>query len=216
MKTTAYFLRILGPIAVGVILGGACRAQSSLTSTPNTTGPFGFTCGMSTQAITRVVGSLKNDGVNEYSTSAAPKPYPNVGYYSLTIFPTRGLVKVKAETNDIDTDAEGADVIKAFHAIESDLIQQYGKPTRQEDFLKPGSVWAGQDEWTVSYMKKERTLSSDWVFPNPKGCVTAIDLTAEVAAVNIGEIAISFEFQGYRPSQELRSWMSPATSRSSK
>lgn len=201
MKTTAYFLRVLVLIAVVVILGGICRAQSSLTLNRNITGPFGFTCGMSTQAITSLVGPLKNDGVNEYSTSTAPKPYPNVGYYSLTISPTQGLLRVKAETNDIETDSDGADVIKKFNAVESDLAKQYGKPTRQEDFLKPGSIWAGQDEWTISYMKKERTLSSHWEFPNPNGCVTAIDLTAEVADPNIGAILISFEFKGYNPSQ---------------
>ncbi|MGO8720605.1 MAG: hypothetical protein ACLQMO_15540 [Acidobacteriaceae bacterium] len=201
MKTTAYFLRALLPIAVGIILGGVSPAQSSSTLNQNTTGPFGFTCGMSQQAITGMVGPLKDEGVNEYSTSAAPKPYPNVGYYLLTISPTQGLVMVKAETNDIETDTDGVDIIRQFHAIETELTKQYGQPTRRDDFLKPGSIWAGQDEWTTSYMKKERTLSSHWAFSNPEGCVTAIDLSAEVADPNIGAILISFEFKGYNPSQ---------------
>jgi hypothetical protein len=196
MKTTGNLLRILALLAVGVIAGSLCRAQSSSPRKQKPAGPFGFTCGMTTQAITGLVGPLKQEGVDEYSTTTAPKPYPNVGYYSLTISPAQGLLRVSAETNDIQTDSDGADIIKEFHAIESDLTQQYGKPTRQEDFLKPGSVWAGQDEWTLSYMKKQRTLASHWTFPAPKGCVTAIDLIAEVADTNIGEVMMRFDFQG--------------------
>ena len=98
--------------------------------------------------------------MDQYSTATAPTPFPNVGYYLLTISPTQGLLKIAAETNDIDTDTNGEDLNNQFHTIEAELTKQYGKPTRQEDFLKPRSIWGGEDEWTLSYMKKERTLSS--------------------------------------------------------
>lgn len=205
MKTAAYFLRPFALIAV--VLVSVSSAQSSSTSSQNMAGPFGFHCGMSRQAITGLVGPLKDEGVNEYSTSAAPKPFPNIGYNLLTVSPTQGLVKVSAVTNDIYTDSDGADLIRQFHTIEADLIQQYGKPTRQEDLLKPGSIWAGQDEWTISYMKKERTLASAWVFPNSTACVASIELTVEVAAPYAGVVQISFGLQGYSP---------PATSQTQK
>jgi hypothetical protein len=197
MKTTAYFLRTLSAIVVGIFLGSVSPAQSTSTATQNTAGPFGFSCGISKQAITGLVGPLKDEGVNEYSTATAPTPFPNVGYYRLTISPTQGLLKVSAETNDIDTDTTGAELINQFHTIEADLAKQYGKPTQQDDSLKPGSIWAGQDEWTLSYMKKERTLSSHWVFSAPNQCVTSINLTAEVANQTTGAILIGFEFKGY-------------------
>jgi hypothetical protein len=197
MKTASYALRIIFLLTIAIVQSGVSRAQSVSTPNPNMPGPFGFTCGMSQQAITGLVGPLKNEGVNLYTTSTAPNPYPNVGGYSLTIFPTQGLLRVQAETNDIETDSGGADLVAQFHKIETELTKQYGKPTRQDDSLKPGSIWAGQDEWTTSYLKKERTLSSHWIFPNPAGCVTAIELTAIVINPNDGAIAMDFELKGY-------------------
>jgi hypothetical protein len=202
MKTVAYFFRTLVLVAIAIFLGGISSAQSTSTPTPNTSGPFGFSCGATKQAISSQVGSLKDEGVNQYSTSTAPTPFPNVSYYLLTISPTQGLLKVSAETNDIETDTTGVDLVNQFHTIETELTKQYGKPTRQDDFLKPGSIWAGEDEWTLSYMKKERTLSSHWVFSTPNQCVSSIDLTVEVANQTTGAILIEFEFKGYVPPLE--------------
>ena len=201
MKHTGHFLHTLGGLAFAVVLVGTVSAQTT-SRAASTTGPFGFSCGASKQAVSSLVGPLKEEGVNQYSTATAPNPFPNVGYYLLTISPTQGLLKVTAETNDIDTDATGADLINRFHAIEAALTKQYGKPTRQEDFLKPGSIWAGEDEWTLSYMKKERTLASHWVFTPPNLCVTSIDLTAEVANQTTGAILIGYDFTGYVPSPD--------------
>ena len=196
MKTACYFLRGLCVVAIAIFFGGLSTAQTT-SPAANATGPFGFTCGANKQAISSQVGSLKEEGVDQYSTATAPTPFPNVGYYLLTISPTQGLLKVAAETNDIETDTTGVDIINQFHTIEAELTKQYGKPTRQEDFLKPGSIWAGEDEWTLSYMKKERTLASHWVFTPPNHCVTSIDLTAEVANQTTGAILIGFDFNGY-------------------
>lgn len=201
MKTTIYFSRALYGIAIAVVLVGVSPAQT-ISPGASSTGPFGFTCGANKQAISTMVGPLKEEGVNQYSTATAPTPFPNVGYYLLTISPTQGLLKIAAETNDIDTDTTGADLINQFHTIEAELTKQYGKPTRQEDFLKPGSIWAGEDEWTLSYMKKERTLASHWVFTPANHCVTSIDMTAEVANQTTGAILIGFEFNGYVPTPE--------------
>ncbi|MGC2252810.1 MAG: hypothetical protein WA626_19210, partial [Acidobacteriaceae bacterium] len=195
------FSRTLCGIAIAVVLVGVSPAQTT-SPAANSTGPFGFTCGASRQAISTMVGPLKEEGINQYSTATAPTPFPNVGYYLLTISPTQGLLKIAAETNDIDTDATGADLINQFHTIEAELIKQYGKPTRQEDSLKPGSIWAGEDEWMLSYMKKERTLASHWVFTPANHCVTSIDLTAEVANQTTGDILIGFDFNGYVPAPE--------------
>src|SRR5487761_1558361 len=104
MKTWGYFLRTLCGFAIAMVLVGVLPAQTTSPAAQNTTGPFGFTCGASKQAISSLVGPLKEEGVNQYSTAAAPTPFPNVGYYLLTISPTQGLLKVAAETNDIDTD----------------------------------------------------------------------------------------------------------------
>ena len=202
MRTAGYFVRTLCGVAIVMVLVGVSPAQTTPTVAQNSHGPFGFHCGASKQAISALVGPLKDEGVNEYSTATAPTPFPNVGYYLLTISPTQGLLKIAAETNDIDTDTTGVDLINQFHTIEAQLTSQYGKPTRQEDFLKPGSIWAGEDEWTFSYLKKERTLASHWVFAAPNHCVTSIDLTAEVASQTTGAILIGFEFTGYVPSPE--------------
>ncbi|MGB8480476.1 MAG: hypothetical protein WCE63_16850 [Acidobacteriaceae bacterium] len=191
--------RTIAQANVETPVAGVLPAQTTSPAAQNATGPFGFACGTSKQAISSLVGPLKEEGVNQYSTATAPTPFPNVGYYLLTISPTQGLLKVAAETNDIDTETNGVDLINQFHTIEAELAKQYGKPTRQEDFLKPGSIWAGEDEWTLSYMKKERTLSSHWVFSTPNQCVTSIDLTAEVANQTTGAILIGFEFRGYVP-----------------
>ncbi|MES2222025.1 MAG: hypothetical protein V4587_13795 [Acidobacteriota bacterium] len=197
MKTACYFLRSLCVVAVAMLLGGLLSAQTTSPVAQGKAGPFGFTCGANKQAISSLVGPLKEEGVNQYSTATAPASFPNVSYYKLTISPTQGLLKVTAETNDIDTDSTGVDLINRFHTIEAELTQQYGKPIRQEDFLKPGSIWAGEDEWTLSYMKKERTLASHWTFSPANHCVTSIDLTVEVASQTTGDISMGFEFTGY-------------------
>jgi hypothetical protein len=197
MKKTGYFLHTLCGLAIAMALVGVSAAQTASPAAQSPTGPFGFHCGANKQAISSLVGPLKEEGVNQYSTATAPTPFPNVSYYLLTISPTQGLLKVSAETDDIDTDTTGAELINRFHTIEADLTKQYGKPTRQEDALKPGSIWAGEDEWTLSYMKKERTLASHWAFAAPNHCVTSIDLTAEVANQTTGAILINFEFTGY-------------------
>lgn len=196
MKTISYLLHNLWVVAIAAVLVGVSPAQTT-SPAASPTGPFGFSCGISKQAISSLVGPLKEEGVDQYSTAAAPTPFPNVGYYLLTISPTQGLLKIAAETNDIDTDTSGVGLINQFHIIEAELTKQYGKPTRQEDFLKPGSLWSGEDEWTLSYMKKERSLSSHWVFTSPNHCVTSIDLTAEVANQTTGAILMGFEFKGY-------------------
>jgi hypothetical protein len=202
MKAASYFLRTLCWVAIGVVLVGISLAQTASPAAQNTTGPFGFRCGASKQAISSLVGPLKQEGMDRYSTATAPTPFPNIGYYLLTISPTQGLLKVSGETNDIETDTTGVDLINQFHMIEAELTRQYGKPTRQEDFLKPGSIWAGEDEWTLSYLKKQRTLASHWVFMPANHCVTSIDLTAEVANQTTGAILIGFDFNGYVPSPE--------------
>lgn len=202
MKASGYFSRTLGGVAIGMVLVGVSPAQTASPAAQNSTGPFGFTCGASKQAISTLVGPLKEESLNQYSTATAPTPFPNVGYYLLTISPTQGLLKVSGETNDIDTDTTGVDLINQFHTIEAELTRQYGKPTRQEDFLKPGSIWAGEDEWTLSYLKKERTLASHWVFTPANHCVTSIDLTAEIASQTAGAILIGFDFNGYAPPPE--------------
>jgi hypothetical protein len=202
MKACGYLSRTLGGVAIAMVFGGIVSAQSASAAAQNSTGPFGFTCGASQQAISSLVGPLKEEGVDQYSTATAPTPFPNVGYYLLTISPTRGLLKVSGETNDIDTDTTGVDLINQFHTIEAELTRQYGKPTRQEDFLKPGSIWAGEDEWTLSYLKKERTLASHWVFTPPNHCVTSIDLTVEVASQTTGAILVGFDLNGYIPPPE--------------
>jgi hypothetical protein len=202
MKATGRRLYALCGIAIAMVMTGVVPAQTTSPVVQVTTGPFGFTCGASSQAISSLVGPLKPEGVDQYSTATAPTPFPNVGYYLLTISPAQGLVKVSAETNDIDTDTTGVDLINQFHTVEAELIRQYGKPTRQEDFLTPGSVWAGEDEWTLSYLKKERTLASHWVFTPANHCVTSIDLTAEVANQTTGAILVGFDFKGYVPTQD--------------
>jgi hypothetical protein len=197
MKTAGYFLRVLFVATIAMFFGGLLSAQATSPAPQSGAGPFGFTCGSNKQAITGLVGQLKEESLNQYSTATAPNPFPNVGYYLLTISPTQGLLKVTAETNDIETDTTGVDLINHFHTIEAELTKQYGKPTRQEDFLKPGSIWAGEDEWTLSYMKKQRTLASHWEFTPANHCVTSIDLTAEVANQTTGAVLIDFDFTGY-------------------
>ena len=197
MKPVCSFLRGVCVVAIAMFFGGLLSAQTTTPLAQGNGGPFGFTCGTSKQALSHLVGPLKEEGVDQYSTATAPNPFPNVGYYLLTISPTQGLLRVAGETNDIETDTTGVDLINHFHTIEAELTKRYGKPTRQEDSLKPGSIWVGEDEWTLSYMKKERTLASHWVFTPPNHCVTSIDLTAEVADQTTGAVLIGFQFTGY-------------------
>jgi hypothetical protein len=202
MKTAVYLLRTLPVVSVVMFLVAVSPAQSTSTITQSSAGPFGFTCGSNKQTITSLVGQLNPEGTDDYSTATAPAPYPNVGYYRLTISPTQGLLKIAAESNDVDTDTSGTELIRQFHAIEAELTKQYGKPTQQEDSLKPGSIWAGDNEWTLSYMKNQRTLASHWSFSTPNQCVTSIDLTAEVASQTAGAVLIVFDLKGYVPSPE--------------
>ena len=134
MRASGYFLRTLCGVAIAMVVAGVLSAQTTPPAAQNTSGPFGFTCGASKQAISSLVGPLKEEGVNQYSTATAPTPFPNVGYYLLTISPTQGLLKVAAETNDIDTDTNGVDLINQFHTIEAELANSMASQAVRKTF----------------------------------------------------------------------------------
>lgn len=128
---------------------------------PPTTGPFGFTQGM-TLAQLKKVGPITSSAMPlVYRTTVAPKPHPGFEGYSLVVSPTNGLCKVLAVGKDIQTNGFGIDVRSAFERLETALTERYGSSSKFDELL-PGSIWKDANDWTIGLAKKERFLMAAW------------------------------------------------------
>src|SRR5438067_137324 len=93
----------------------SCQAESSIS------GPFGFFFGMTKEQVIRLVGqSAVKEITDEGQTirlTTAPRPHPAFDYYLVVISPDRGLLKIVAVGNTIQTNGYGDDLKSAYNEI---------------------------------------------------------------------------------------------------
>ena len=159
--------------------------------------PFGLHPGMTRQEIMALVGAGAVDATNSKGDvlvlDTAPRPHPSFETYSLSISPSDGLLKVVAIGKDIQTNGYGIEIMAAFHQTAEALAATYGTP-QTADWLKPGSIWDEQREWTMGLLKRERELFALW---NKDTRFSGIVLESVALSQEVGYLKLSYEFNGW-------------------
>jgi hypothetical protein len=112
------------------------------------------------------------------------------GFDTFTVaISNKGLSKVLASM-DVPTNRSGEQIQEKFSSIKSALIAKYGTPTKEFDFIHVGALWAEPEDFTLSLLKKERSLESYWKLADG----TTIIIEAGASARDTGTINLSYEF----------------------
>lgn len=171
-------------------------------------GPFGFDFGMSKQDIIKLVGkgAVIEDKNEVLTLSTAPKPHSAFELYICVISPQKGLLKVIAIGKDIETSSSGSEIKSSFSDLRNALVETYGYPTKDFDFLDAGSIWSEYQDWMMGLLKHERTLASYWKLTvQTDKHITVIALEAKATSQDKGYITLGYEFEGFEQySDELK------------
>jgi hypothetical protein len=152
--------------------------------------PFGFKVGWSRSQVLSAVGGgkplIEKDSIMVLNAA----PGATNGFDTFTVAISRkGLSKVLATMN-IATNRSGEQIQGKFSSIKSALVRKYGTPTKEFDFIHVGALWAEPEDFTMSLLKKERTLECYWKLADE----TTIIIEAGADARETGTINLSYEF----------------------
>ena len=169
-------------------------------------GPFGFNYGMTRDQIIAIVGKdavIKDEGF-VLRVVKAPEADNRFEAYSLIISPDKGLLKIIAAGQTIDTSAYGTEIQVGFNSIRDSLIPYLGAPTKDYNFVQPGSQLQSPSDWTEALQKKERVLASTWDLTEQKSSkslkndhVTAVILEAMGLRKGEAWVQLTYEFDGF-------------------
>jgi hypothetical protein len=170
-------------------------------------GPFGFNYGMTKDQIIAIVGKdavIKDQGF-VLRVLKAPEADNKFEAYTLLISPEKGLVKIIAAGQTIDSSAYGVEIQVGFKTLRDAVTARYGAPTKDYDFVQPDSQLQSPSEWTAALQKKQRVLASTWDLAAQKHLpksikdehVNAIILETMGLKDNSGWIQLSYEFEGF-------------------
>ncbi len=191
MKRVVFVLALLT-----IALPGLCFA-----------GPFGFNYGMTKDQIIAIVGKdavIKDQGF-VLRVVKAPEADNRFEAYSLIISPDKGLLKIIAAGQTIDTSQYGTEVQVGFRTLRDSLIPYLGAPTKDYDFVQPGSQLQSPSDWAEALQKKERVLASTWDFADQKSTSKSLKndhiraVILEAMGLRKGEtwVQLSYEFEGF-------------------
>jgi hypothetical protein len=170
-------------------------------------GPFGFNYGMTRDQIIAIVGKdavIKNEGY-VLRVVKAPEADDKFEAYSLFISPDKGLVKIIAAGQTIDSSAYGMEVQVGFRTLREAVIGRYGEPTKDYDFAQPDSKLQSPSDWLEALQKKQRVLASTWDLAAEKHLpksvkdehVSAIILETMPLKDKSAWIQLTYEFEGF-------------------
>jgi hypothetical protein len=191
MKRVVFVLALLT-----IALPGLCFA-----------GPFGFDYGMTKDQVIKIVGKdavIKDQGF-VLRVLKAPEADNRFEAYTLLISPDKGLLKIIAAGQTIDSSGYGMEIQVGFKTLREYVAAQYGAPTKDYDFVQPGSQLQSPSDWTAALQKKERVLASTWDLTAQKHLakgvkdehLTAIILETMPLKNNEGWIQLTYEFEGF-------------------
>jgi hypothetical protein len=121
------------------------------------------------------------------------------------ISPDKGLLKIIAAGQTIDSSAYGVEIQVGFKTLRDSVIERYGAPSMDYDFVQPNSQLKSPSDWTAALEKKQRVLASTWDLADQKHLlksvkdehVTAIILEAMPLRDNSAWIQLTYEFEGF-------------------
>jgi hypothetical protein len=115
----------------------------------------------------------------------------------LTFSQEKGLLRIVAVGEDIQTNGFGMEVQSAFKKIEEVVSTNYGEP-KTFNYVLSGSIWNESQDWMMGLLKKERTLWAAWdlksVRPNH---IIAIALGANALSTEKAYLDLTYEFEGF-------------------
>jgi hypothetical protein len=190
MKRVVFVLALLT-----IALPGLCFA-----------GPFGFNYGMTKEQIIAKVGKdavIKDQGFI-LRVIKAPEADSKFEAYTLLISPDKGLLKIIAAGQTIDSSVYGTEIQVGFKTLRDSLVPYLGAPDQDYDFVQPGSQMQSPSDWTAALQNKQRVLASTWDFTAGKHKsgvkdehLNSVILEAMVLKKDAGWIQLSYEFEGF-------------------
>jgi hypothetical protein len=191
MKRVVFVLALLT-----IALPGLCFA-----------GPFGFDYGMTKEQIIKIVGKdavIKDQGFI-LRVIKAPEADSKFEAYTLFISPDKGLLKIIAAGQTIDSSVYGTEVQVGFNTIRDSLITYLGAPSQDYDFVQPDSKLNSPSDWTDALQKKQRVLAATWDLTARKhrskdvkdDHVTAVIVEAMGLRKDAGWVQLTYEFEGF-------------------
>lgn len=102
----------------------------------------------------------KDHGSSTYTISV-PKPHSEFETYLVLATPQTGVCKINAIGKDHNNDRFGTSVKNAFSELHSALESRYGTH-KFYDFIAPGGIWDGPEEWVMSIRQSERYYDAFW------------------------------------------------------
>jgi hypothetical protein len=158
--------------------------------TQNRATPFGFKAGWSREEVVPAVGKSHIQMEKDSTVSFDTSPGPTNGFERFTIaVSSKGLAKVLAAV-DVPTNRSGEQVREKYDAVKSALIGKYGAPKHDFDFLHVGALFSEPEDFTLSLVKEERTLTSSWELADG----TFIILVAKGSSSQEAKIWLNYEF----------------------
>ncbi|UOH17168.1 hypothetical protein [Acinetobacter sp. NyZ410] len=158
----------------------------------NAEAPFGLKTGMSLTEVKRIAGDPIKISDNYYMFTKTPKPVAGLSSYGMLITPKSGLCKVVGVGKTLNTNVYGDAIKSEFLDLKNLLTAKYGKPTRDYDFLRAGSIWKEHNDWMMGLYKEERTLTAMWGVNESNG-IEDLMLNAIADSGNTGYVTITYE-----------------------
>ena len=165
------------------------------TATTQQIEPFGFKAGMTKAQIIAALGedAVQKDNGDTLILTKAPKPHPDFPFYIVCVSASKGFAKVRALSNEIQSNSFGGAIKDKFQEIRTALESKYGKPTQVADGVMDGSVWDEPEDWMMGLANEERLLSAVW---KPAAGVM-LGLEAQASSSSEGRVSVQYEFASH-------------------
>jgi len=161
-------------------------------------GPFGVEMGADSKSYPRCKETPDRPG--QYVCTELPNAHANFEVYTITSVPSIGICGAGGMGRLIQDNGFGDQLRSAADEIAKQIELTYGPPTATANFIQPGSVWDGQNEWTMPVAKGERVYEFVWQssaassLPNN---VKGIKLYVSGHGRDQGSVNVGFQFNNY-------------------
>lgn len=157
--------------------------------------------GLSVSELRALHPDLKEQRPNLFSTAVPPSPHDAFEMYYLHSSSSTGLCNVIALGKTIATNLFGEELKRAHKSLRETLIEKYGSPSKDFNFLRKGSLWTKPEDWMMGLHKGDRTVMVIWEKPtkNVKGVewpndLLAITLDADSNGTASGYVTLKYAF----------------------
>ena len=139
-------------------VAAANEAEVAISGKPRN-GPLGIAEG---EPMTDLKGAATTENPGQYKLSTVPTPYPGVDFYWVKASAKTGACMVKAIGQDVEGDSQGSELRSTVDHVKDDLVERYGPPTANIDYLQSGSIWHDPQDWMMAVAKNERNYGYIW------------------------------------------------------